>query len=461
VRSSPHGDQCVSNATPVPTVQVSTNPASFDSCAAAYPSASVNFPHRIVRSALKPLTLAQIFSSAAGAGGMVIAAWAMLPTEFTQFALFTLIGSMVLGLSTSGLFQPALINQRIERNSFVPLRYVAIPASAASFLYLIFALVVGVNNLLDLFLVSGSAAFPVYYNWLRYRAIGFNRRWIVAKADFLRLSLAAAALAAPKLIADSIALQTYFAATTSLPLLFVAIRLPRISRWVPYHRYRRAAVWQVLDWIFGSSLISLPLLLLGGVSRSPLIGGVRLAQSLLGPLNLAFAAATTNLIADGVTKAELTDVQSLISRGALLGRQLMGLSLVAVTTMISFFYFAQISFRGVATRDLILGLALVGAASITSAWVGVHGVVLRLLGRQARVTVARGITAIFTLGTFTAVYYSNGVEASLISGFIVLALTSPLALLCLARGIYRRAAGTDSLGQPANKNTKVGAITSS
>jgi hypothetical protein len=368
---------------------------------------------------------------------MVIAAWAMVPTEFTQFALLTLIGSVVLGLSTSGLFQPALINQRVERNSFVPLRYVAIPGAAASVLYLIFALVLGVRDFLDLFLLSGSATLPVFYNWLRYRAMGCNRRWIVANADLLRLALTAAAVTVPALIADSVALQTYLASATCLPMLFVAFKLPRMPEWVSYRLYRRAAAWQLLDWIFASTLISVPLLFLGGVSRSPLIGGVRLAQSLLGPLNLAFAAATTNLIADGVTRSELTAARSLTSRGILLGRQLMGLSLVLVIGMVSVVYVSQISFRGVATSNLITGLALVGACSVTSAWAGVRGIVLRLLGWQARVTLARGVTTILTLGAFAVGYYWRGVDASLILGFITLALTSPLVLLGVTRNVHR------------------------
>ena len=397
----------------------------------------MNLPHRVARSALRPLTLAQMFSSAAGAGGMVIAAWAMAPTEFTQFALFTLIGSLVLGLSTSGLFQPALINQRLERNSFVPLRYVAIPAAAASVLYLVFALVVGVRNFVDLFLLSGSAALPVYYHWLRYRAMGCNQRWIVAKADLLRLALTASAVAVPALISDSVALQTYFAAATSLPMLLVAIKLPRIREWESYRRYGRAAAWQLLDWIFASTLISVPLLFLGGVSRSPLIGGVRLAQSLLGPLNLAFAAATTNLIADGATRPELATARSIMTRGTLLGRQLMGLSLVVVTAMVTFVYVSQISFKGVATSHLIMGLALAGAWSITSAWAGIRGIVLRLLGWQARVTLARGITAVLTLGAFAAGYYWWGVDVSLILGCITPAVTSPLILLGLTRNVHQ------------------------
>jgi hypothetical protein len=367
---------------------------------------------------------------------MLIAAWAMAPAEFTQFALFTLISSLVLGLSTSGLFQPALINQRIERNSFVPLRYVAIPAAAASILYVIFALVVGVRNFLDVFLLSGSAVIPVYYNWLRYRAMGCNRRWIVAKADFVRLVLTASAVAVPALISNSVALQTYFAAATSLPMLYLAAKLPRIGEWIPYRRYGRAAAWQLLDWVFASTLTAVPLLLLGSVSRSPLIGGVRLAQALLGPLNLAFAAATTNLIADGATRSELTAAHSIMARGILLGRQLMGLSLFIVTAMISFVYVTQIGLRGVATSSLIIGLALAGASAVTSAWTGVRGIVLRFLGWQARVTLARGVTAILTLGAFTVSYYWGGVNVSLISGFIALALTSPFALLGLTRNVH-------------------------
>jgi hypothetical protein len=394
--------------------------------------------HRVVRSVVRPLTLAQIFSSAAGAAGMVIGAWAMVPAVFTQFALFTLMGALVQGVSFSGLVQPALLNQRVEHKSFVPLRYVAIPAAAASVLFLIFAYALGVRSLHDLLLLSCSSAVPVYYNWIRYRAIGLNRRWVVAQADFLRLGLTLAAVTVPALAADSVGLQTYLAASTSAPILLVAIRLPRIAGWIPYRHYSRAAAWQLIDWIFGSTLTSLPLLFLGGASASPLIGGVRLAQSLLGPLNLAFAAAITNLIADGVTRSELTATDSLISRGKSLSRRLTALSLLLVVAMISFVQVTSISFRGVAIPALVVGLALVGASSVTSAGSGVHAVVLRLLGCQARVTVGRGIIATVTLGAFAVGFHWYGVDVSLVAGFMTLTLISPLVLIGLARYVYRR-----------------------
>jgi hypothetical protein len=380
---------------------------------------------------------------------MVIGAWAMVPVDFTQFALFTLLGSLVQGVSFSGLVQPALINQRIEPKSFVPLRYVAIPAAAASILFLIFASAFGVHGPQDLLLLSGSAAVPVYYNWIRYRAIGCNRRWVVAQADFLRLGLTLVAVAIPALASDSVALQTYLSAATFAPILLVAIRLPRISDWIPYSHYWRAGAWQLIDWVFGTTLISLPLLFLGGVSPSPLIGGVRLAQSLLGPLNLAFAAAITNLIADGVTHSELSGTRSLISRGTSLSRLLTSLSLLLVVAMISFVYLTNISLKGVAMPDLILGLVLVAASSVSSAPSGVHAIVLRLLGWQARVTVGRGVIATLTLSAFAVAYHWYGVDVSLVAGFVTLTLVSPLVIIGLARYVYRRssvAEGHQQLG---------------
>jgi hypothetical protein len=162
---------------------------------------------------------------------------------------------------------------------------------------------------------------------------------------------------------------------------------------------------------------------------------VRLAQSLLGPLNFAFAAATTNLIADGATQSERTAARSIMARGIVLGRQLTALSFVVVAAMISVTYVTEIGLRGVATSSLIIGLALVGAAAVTSAWTGVRGITLRLLGWQARVTLARGVTAILTLSTFAVGYYCGGVNVSLISGFIALAATAPIVLFSVTRNV--------------------------
>ena len=113
--------------------------------------------------------------------------------------------------------------------------------------------------------------------------------------------------------------------------------------------------------------------------------------------------------------------------------------------LISFFYITKISFRGVAGPDLILGLALVGVSSITSASAGVRAAILRLLSRQSRATLARGLTAILTLSAFAVAYHWYGVDASLIFGFITLAITSPVVFICLAGRFFESLQGSSSV----------------
>jgi hypothetical protein len=239
------------------------------------------------------------------------------------------------------------------------------------------------------------------------------------------------------LVSSSVALQTYLSLSTILPALFVSLKLNRITTWEPFRSYAHAAGWQLLDFTVGQLLFVVPLLFLGAVSTSPLIGGVRLAQSVLGPLNLVFAAATTNLIADGVTRPEFATPKSLVARGTNLGRFLGFTSLVAIVGIAALLYVTGFSFRGVSNRSLLLGVLLVGASAVASGWAGVHAIVLRLLNRQATVTLGRVLIASLTLGAFFVGYETVGVDASLILGFITAGIASALVFLTLAARVYR------------------------
>jgi hypothetical protein len=392
--------------------------------------------HRLPRGLLKPLTISQILSSAAGAGSMVMAASRMSPSEFTRFSLLALAGSILLGLNVAGLLQPALINQRQLSNSYVPFRYVLLTLLPAGALFFACSWFLGVKNLAQLTVLCGSSCFPLIYDWLRYRAIGEDRRWVVAQSDCMRLILTATALGLPPIVSSSVGLQAYLSTSTVIPAGFLVARLPRIRQWIPYRRYATAAGWQLLDFCVGQLLTALPLLMLGAVSRSPLIGGVRLAQSLLGPLNLIFAAATTNLVADGVTKRELSTNGSVIRRGVLLGRGLAWVSLLAILGVACFVYITGFSFRGVSTGDLLVGVVLVGSSAVAGGWAGVHAVVLRLLNRQASVTLGRMLIAGATVSAFIGGYLFGGVDMSLVLGFVTVGLASPLVFLTLARHSY-------------------------
>lgn len=385
----------------------------------------------------KPLTIAQILSSAAGAGAMLIAAGFMQPSEFGRFALFTLTANLLTGLFRAALFQPALINQRKYRHAHVPGRYALIAAlvSGVGMLATVYAL--GVRGAAPLIWLTTSAAVPTLYDWLRFRAMGMDRRWELAQADLMRVVLTVAALLSPTLRENSVGLQTYLSLSVLLPMLFLVWRLPSIPTWVPFRRYRRAAGWQLLDYLLGQSLNSLPLLVLGGATDVGPVAGVRFAQSLLGPLNLAYAAATSNLVVDGATRVEFAAEATVVARGTQIGRTIGLLAIAVVGGFGVFVWLSGFALKGVDNASILLGLILVGTSLITTGWANVHAVVLRVLDRQARVTIARGVIAVLTVGGFVVGYLVGGTTGSMVAGFLTLAVTAPLILLTMAARTYR------------------------
>ena len=94
--------------------------------------------------------------------------------------------------------------------------------------------------------------------------------------------------------------------------------------------------------------------------------------------------------------------------------------------------------HGVANAELVTGLALVGAATLSSGWAGIHAIVMRLMGYQAVVTVGRAVLVFVSLSAFTIGYLLGGVDASLAAGFVAAAVAAPLAFIVPATVLYRR-----------------------
>lgn len=393
----------------------------------------------LVHASFKPLTLSQVFSSAGGALSMLIAAWAMEPASFAKFALLTLVSSMLVGLLRSALLQPALIYRRIDVSAIVPLRYALVGSGVICAATFGMAIYLGFRDTTSLTLLTTSAIFPALYDWMRYKAMSVDSRWIVAQADGLRLALILGSAASVPIRESSVGMQSYISFTMVLPLSWLVFRLPRAGAWAPYRRYSRSAIWQVIDFGFGQTLITLPLLVLGGTVESALIAGVRLAQSILGPLNLMFSAGTTNLIADGATRPELAGSASLIARASTLARLLTLASVASVGILIAFFAFSSLSLRGVDGHAVFFGLLLVGGSLITTGWSGVHAIVIRLLDHQAIVTIGRGVIAVLTVSSFIVGYLSSGTDGSLIAGFSALAVSTPVVFWIVMIPIYRHA----------------------
>lgn len=393
---------------------------------------------RLARLTAQPLLLAQVAASLSGAVAMILAAAFMAPNEFVVFSLINLISVTSVGAVRAGLLQPALIQQRADstaRTSLLQAACAALVASGAATAAtaVIHPLTPGETALL---LVSGL--FPILHDWVRFRAMSLDRRWYVLAADGVRLLLVAAA--SPLVLGwttDPVTFQALQGIALALPAVVVALRLPRVREIAKLSSYRRAAVLQLTDFAVGQFNTTIPLIVLGGLATSDTIAGVRFAQTLLGPLNLLFSANTANLLTDAATDGDLAHDRELVRRGSTLAARLGLLSVGVVAALWIASWTTGFELRGVRADAILVGLALVGAATASSGWAGIHAILLRLLGRQGTATAGRTGLVLASTAGYLVGYLVGGVDLSVTIGFLTAAVASPFAFVLPARRAYR------------------------
>lgn len=392
----------------------------------------------VARISAQPLLLSQVFASAAGALAMVMAAAAMTPEHFTAFSLYILITFIATGAVRAFLFLPALIETRNNRNAHVHISVALSGSLAAMVCFAVAAMVMGVRQPGWLVALSAATALPVISEWLRMRGTALDERWSVARSDALRF---AATVLGPAVLWCTTAPEVFFlfvSATYLSNIVYLATRLPAVAAHLSPTRFWRQASSVLADFLIGQLVASIPLVLLGGLGDSLYIGGVRLAQTLLGPLNLLMAATWTNLLADGATRETHADPRDLIRHGRRASRNLSLLSLVVVPSVLVALTVTGFSFRGADNQSLIVGTLLVGGLAIASGYAGVDAMVLRLLGHPVTATVGRVLLVALTGGGYVVGYVVGGVDGSLIVGFACAAIGNPLAFVLPAAIIYRR-----------------------
>lgn len=384
-----------------------------------------------------PLTVAQILSSAAGAVPMLIGAVRMDAATFTGFGIVVLVSTLAVGASRAALLQPALLQRRTDPDARVPLWAMLTAAALAAVAAAGIAALVGRVDATGSVLIGVASALPVAHDWARYRAIGAGRRWAVALGDGIRL-LGVSVTALPFVAPRTTDFVIVMGVASLVAAVVVHVRTPAGPTGYPIRRYGRAAAWQTLDFVVGQFVVSVPLIVLAGAGADRAVGGVRLAQTLLGPLNLAFAATSTNIVADGATDAAYRSAAAVIARGRRAAVRLVMLAGSGVALLLVVVVLTGISTRGVAHADLVLGIVLVGGSTILTGWSGIHGIVLRVLGHQRAVTMARiGIAAVTVVG-FIVGDAVGGERLSLILGFGANALAAPACFVPVAAALYRR-----------------------
>ena len=396
---------------------------------------------RLIEFARRPLVISQVLASVTGGLSVVIGAVVLAPSAFTTFALLNLMGNLCLGVARSAVFQPALIQMRLKRDSFVPPYVALVTCVVIASLSTCLAPTSGVSSWGAALVVGVATAMPIAQDWLRARAVGLDQRWLVAAGEAVRVVLVPLALLPHLVPRDAVSMQVYFSAISLPAFLLLAIVGKRPEVFARYASYARAAAWQLGDYAVGQFVIAVPLLVLGRSAEDGAVSGIRLAQVILGPLSLIFMASVANLVADAATRAEFHDSADLIRSGNRTARTITINALILVCLATALVAVTQVDSKGVANGDIVFGMFLVGVYTSLSGWSGIQAILLRLLQYQAMVTLGRVIIVVVTITGFVVGYLVDGADSSLIAGFATATVASVLVYGILSRVIYRRVLG--------------------
>jgi hypothetical protein len=404
----------------------------------------------------QPLLLAQAGSSAAGAVAMVAAAAMMTPHDFTTFSLLTLVAMTAMGAVRSAMFQPALIEIRNDKSAHVSVASAVLGSVFSGALTAFTAFLLGVVDPLWLVVLGATSVLPVLVEWLRMRAMSLDLRWKVARGDLFRLAVT---LMAPAVLWMNADVEVYFLfvnLTYLTTLGYLWLRLPSAPGHVSLRTLWRPAASQLTDFLVGQAVSTLPLLVFGSLGASAYIGGLRLAQTLLGPLNLVMAASTSNLISDGATRQSHAEDADLIREGRRMAVILAVFSFVLVAALLGIVALSGVNLRGVDNHSLMVGVALVGGLALTSGFAGIDAFIMRLLGYHAIPTIGRIVLVSATVCGYVAGFMAGGIDTSLVWGFAVAAVANPIVFVVPASIVYRRH-GTKAVSRCRDVDERVGA----
>ncbi|GAB24098.1 hypothetical protein GOPIP_063_00120 [Gordonia polyisoprenivorans NBRC 16320 = JCM 10675] len=391
----------------------------------------------VSRIAAQPLLITQMLYSAAGALPVLFAAAAMTPAHFTRFSFLILLVQVVSGAVVTCIFRAAMLHYRTNRTAHIRLRITVSVTVICCAVFAGGAFAFDVHDWRPLLVVSLASGIPIFTEWLRHRAMTLDHRWEVVRADGLRL-VVTMLISLSLFISDNPEVYyTLYCLAWFPSIVLLAVRVARPEVFCPMSRYRHLVAHLLVDFVVGQFMVILPLMVLGGLGNSTYLGGIRLAQTLLGPLNTVFAALTTNLFVDGVTSKSAMANDQVIRSGRRLATQLAVISAVFVPAVLVVIWVTGLSLRGVGNTELLVGIALVGILAILYNTSAVDAVVLRIVGHNRVATVGRTVLAISSVAGFTIGYLVAGVDGSLVIGFLASAIANPLCFVVPATFVYR------------------------
>lgn len=401
----------------------------------------------IWKSSANPLAISNAATSLAGALSILVAARQLNAHDFATFALVNLISVTSWGFARVALFQPALMRLRHDSLCVVPFRY-ALAIVAAIFLPITAVyFVVGSTSFETATFLALANSVPIFQDWLRYRVLGNAKRSLIAVSDVARLAIIAGAIPFTQLYSSGFVYQSFIGLSFIVPGLILALGAGRITKWRNYSVYAGDSRAQSADFAISQLSATIPLLILGSFGSSAIIAGVRLAQTIFGPLNLVLSASSMILLADSATTKDYKDDIHLIKQTKLLAWRLALLAVIVVAGGCLIVFLIPHGVFSVTPDILSVGMVSVGALAITSGWSAIHTLTLRLLGQNNRIIVLRVALILGTWACYAAGAALGGIQGSVLTGYLGASALYPFLFGTAAYRLYRQIDQSRDLGK--------------
>jgi hypothetical protein len=380
-------------------------------------------------------------SSGYGVVSTLSGAWLLSGPQFTRFSLILLIQQFLLQGFRSAIGDASLVNVRFAGTGPVGARHAVIWWLALSPVTLGLFTAFGVS-FGDALVLLGLGFLANLHDCLRYRGIHVGRVWVVLWSDVARaltvVGIVIACFVSRKVhTGEELAAYLWLAAIVGVLVMLAGLWRHPDAAPVRLRDLRAIGAWQLAEFLIAQAQTSLPLVILGAISGAPAIGAFRLAQTFMGPVNLVSAALATNLLAQVTTLNRVEDGR-VVAMADQLGRRIVAIG-AASTVGGLVIVLVPGAFPAISTQDLVLAVTVVGVTACSAGFASPHLVALRVLMRQRFLTVCAALIVVTTWAGFLVGYAVDGVELSLVMGFIGGAIAFPVLLLLPARRVYRQA----------------------
>lgn len=389
------------------------------------------------RLVLHPLLLGQLASSIASAVGFLVLSFRVEPEVIARFSIYNIFGLAAPGALRAGLLIPAMIRLRTDPKAHVPWRYAAAGSGVIATIALMFATVAegGLSGEGCFFVAATFVA--TIAEWLRYRWLARSRLWKVAVGDLMRLLFVPILFLVP--VQSGAVSQAWLLLIVLPALAWWLVGLRRLTGFTRYREYSSAARAQITEYFILQLNIAAPMLTIGSVSGTSLVAGVRVAQTLFGPLNIVSSASTTNLLAAGAVDEALQGSGSLVRHGSRVANRMFALSLGLTVVGLGVAMWVPWLPSGIDSATLALAVGLVGMQAMSNAWTGIHNVLARFMGGHRAIAAGRLIVVAGAATGYVGGYAVGGPDVSIVAGMTVSAVLGPPVFWLPARRRYRRA----------------------